>query len=217
MFSPTCSGVDISKSTPLAETFRVSAPNSAVPVESTTGSASGKRTAHRTSCPAACDWECRGRTIRPDFATLFINRSRVHTGSHGNCSGVWSQSPRHESFLLSNYSSSLLRSAVGKGESAAGPPWFLCKTAAQNECSARESTASPRKPAAAATGEACNSESMSGCNVQCGGVCSVHLFYRRSSSLVTGTILYFSSSCVRIGQGHDRFGVSRDCFPILKI
>jgi hypothetical protein len=47
--------------TPLAETFRVWAVNSDLPIESTTGSARGKRTAQRTSWrglggAGTCDW-----------------------------------------------------------------------------------------------------------------------------------------------------------------
>jgi hypothetical protein len=54
--SPFCNGPASSKSTPLAETLRVRAALSAsLPVDSTTGSTRGKRTAQRTSC-----WELAG-------------------------------------------------------------------------------------------------------------------------------------------------------------
>jgi hypothetical protein len=46
---PVSSGSVISKSTPLAEIFWVTAAISPFPVETTTGSESGKRTAQRTS------------------------------------------------------------------------------------------------------------------------------------------------------------------------
>src|ERR1035438_5742582 len=48
--SPDDTGLSSSKTTPPAETFRVIAAISSLPEDKTTGSASGKRTAQRTSC-----------------------------------------------------------------------------------------------------------------------------------------------------------------------
>jgi hypothetical protein len=48
--SPDDTGLSSSKTTPLAETFRVTAAISSLPEDKTTCSESGKRTAQRTSC-----------------------------------------------------------------------------------------------------------------------------------------------------------------------
>jgi hypothetical protein len=48
--SPAFIGFFISKTTPLAETLRVTAVTSSLPEDKTTGSSMGKRTAQRTSC-----------------------------------------------------------------------------------------------------------------------------------------------------------------------
>ena len=75
--SPTFSGLSISKSTPLAETFRVSAANSPLPLERTTGNASGKRTAHRTSCEEGDPSACACGNGSPIFIAFIIDSSHT--------------------------------------------------------------------------------------------------------------------------------------------
>src|ERR1700722_1905970 len=55
MSRPVFSSLSSSNRTPLAETLRVCASSSALPVESATGSSKGKRTAHRTSWRGGSD------------------------------------------------------------------------------------------------------------------------------------------------------------------
>ena len=64
---PTCNSPSSSKRTPLAETFRVSAATSPPPVDATTGSTSGNRTAHRTSCRAMAGSATADGTANPGF------------------------------------------------------------------------------------------------------------------------------------------------------
>ena len=69
---PTYNGSSISKSTPLAETLTVIAAHSTLPAATTTGSASGNRTAQRTSC---CAWDgagTAGESDDLDFEVRFI-------------------------------------------------------------------------------------------------------------------------------------------------
>jgi hypothetical protein len=69
---PTFNGSSSSKSTPLAETLTVIAAHSTLPAATTTGSASGNRTAQRTSC---CAWDgagTAGESDDLDFEVRFI-------------------------------------------------------------------------------------------------------------------------------------------------
>src|SRR5512135_988151 len=97
---PTFSSRSSSRSTPLAETLRVWAGNSDLPMFNTTGSARGKRTAQRTSCRKFAGMV--DGTSTSDFIA-FMLCTLTKLGLNRHSSGLFAFYTRHESLKWGNH------------------------------------------------------------------------------------------------------------------